>query len=151
MIDAEVRAGDRFATKVRPTRRPWRIAVALLQAALAVQFIAAGTTKLLGDAQMVAMFEDIGAGQWFRLVVGVLEVAGGAGLLVPRVAGLAATGLVTLMTGAVLTNVMVLAIAPWMPLAFGVAAAAVAVTRCAEVFQTVHRWMPAGRSTQSLS
>lgn len=154
MIDADVRAGDRIATKVRRTHRPRSIAVALLQVALAVQFIAAGTTKLLGDAQMVAMFDDIGAGQWFRLVVGILEVAGGAGLLVPRVAGLAATGLVALMTGAVLTNVVVLAIAPWMPLAFGVLAAVVAVTRRAQVvrgFQTVHRWMPAARTAQSAS
>ena len=92
MINADVRAVDRFATKTRPASRLMKIALGLVQVALAVQFVAAGATKLLGDAQMVTMFDDIGAGQWFRLLVGVLEIAGGAGLLVPRLAGLAATG-----------------------------------------------------------
>jgi putative oxidoreductase len=41
---------------------------------------------------MVEMFANIGIGQWFRYVVGALEVAGAAGVLVPRVSGLAALG-----------------------------------------------------------
>jgi uncharacterized membrane protein len=119
-----------------------------------VQFVAAGATKLLGDAQMVTMFDDIGAGQWLRLLVGVLEVAGGAGLLVPRLAGLAATGLVALMAGAVVTNVVVLAIAPTVPLALGVLAATVAMNRRAQIvvlFHTARRWASAARSVQSHS
>jgi uncharacterized membrane protein YphA (DoxX/SURF4 family) len=128
MIDADVRA-EQLATKTRPARRLRKIAVGLVQVALAVQFIAGGATKLLGDAQMVTMFDDIGAGQWFRLLIGLLEVAGGIGLLIPRLAGLAATGLVALMAGAVVTNVAVLEIAPTIPLAFGVLAAVVALTR----------------------
>jgi uncharacterized membrane protein YphA (DoxX/SURF4 family) len=57
---------------------------------------------------MVTLFADIGAGQWLRHVVGALELAGAIGLLVPAVAGAAATGLTALMTGALLTRVAVL-------------------------------------------
>ncbi len=128
MIDADVRA-DQLVTKTRPARRLRKIAVGLVQVALGVQFIAGGATKLLGDAQMVTMFDDIGAGQWFRLLIGLFELAGGIGLLIPRLAGRAATGLVALMAGAVVTNVAVLAISPILPLAFGVLAAVVALTR----------------------
>jgi hypothetical protein len=35
---------------------------------------------------MADLFADIGAGQWFRYAVGGPEVAGGVGLLVPRLA-----------------------------------------------------------------
>ncbi|WP_210728486.1 DoxX family membrane protein, partial [Cellulomonas septica] len=46
------------------------------RAALALVFLGAGASKLAGEAAMVEMFDDIGAGQWPRLLVGALEVAG---------------------------------------------------------------------------
>ena len=58
------------------------------------------------------------------------------------------------MVGAVVTNVVVLAIAPTVPLAFGALAAAVAMTRRAQIvvlFDTARRWTSAARSVQSLS
>lgn len=76
---------------------------------------------------MVDMFADIGAGQWLRLVVGGLEVAGAVGVLVPRVALPAAAGLALLMVGATLTNLLVLGESPVVTLVLGVLAAAVAV------------------------
>ena len=51
-----------------------------------------------------------------RHVVGALEIAGAVGLLVPRLSGLAALGLVGLMVGATLTNVFVLGTSPLLPL-----------------------------------
>ena len=45
-------------------------------------------------------------------MVGTLEVAGAVGVLVPRVSGLAALGLVCLMVGATLTNLFVLGASP---------------------------------------
>lgn len=79
------------------------------QIALAVFFIAAsGAPKLLGAAQAVDSFTQIGVGQWFRYLVGALEVAGGVGLLVPRLAGLAAYGLALLTVGAAITQAFVL-------------------------------------------
>ena len=82
--------------------------------------------KLSGSPVMVDMFAEIGAGQWFRYLVGALEVAGAIGLLVPRLCGLAALGLVGLMTGAVVTNVFVLDESPAMAAAFLLVAALVA-------------------------
>jgi hypothetical protein len=52
-------------------------------------------------------------------------VAGAVGLLVPRLVRPAATGLVLLMVGAVITNVAILQISPVLPLVFGVLAGVV--------------------------
>lgn len=82
------------------------ISLWLCQALLVLVFLAAGSAKLLGAEAMVEAFDDIGAGQWLRYFTGVAEVAGVLGLLVPRLAGLAALGLTGLMIGAVITNVI---------------------------------------------
>src|SRR5215211_7221893 len=65
---------------------------------------------------LVEMFATIGLGQWFRYVVGALEIAGAVGVLIPRFSGLAALGLVCLMAGATLTNVLVFGASPLLPL-----------------------------------
>ncbi|MGY3204823.1 DoxX family protein [Streptomyces sp. TE5632] len=77
------------------------------QAVLVLVFLAAGSAKLAGAEEMVKAFDDIGAGQWLRYFVGVVEVIGAIGLLVPRLVGLAALGLAGLMTGAVITNLVI--------------------------------------------
>lgn len=100
-----------------------------VQLVLASQFVASGLFKLTGDPRMVAMFAEIGAGQWLRVVVGALEVAGAVGLLVPRLTRLAAAGLVALMLGATVTNVAVLDTSPALPLVFLLLAAIVAALR----------------------
>jgi putative oxidoreductase len=64
--------------------------------------------KLLGEQLAVEMFAQMGPGQWFRSLVGTLELAGAIGLLIPRLAGLAALGLAGLMVGATLTQLFVL-------------------------------------------
>ncbi|WP_328852961.1 DoxX family protein [Micromonospora globbae] len=99
------------------------------QVPLALAMVAAGTAKLGGNPAMVAMFDDIGAGQWFRYAVGALEVAGGVGLVIPRLAGYAALGLVCLLAGAVVTNVAVLRTSPVVALAHLAAAVLVAWLR----------------------
>jgi uncharacterized membrane protein YphA (DoxX/SURF4 family) len=83
---------------------------------LALQFVAGGMLKLTAAPAMVAMFDDIGAGAWLRLVVGICEAAGGIGLLAPRVTRPAAAGLVLLMVGAAVTNVAALGTSPAVPL-----------------------------------
>jgi len=45
----------------------------------------------------------MGADDWFRYMVGTLELAGGIDLLIPRLAGLAALGLTGVMVGATYT------------------------------------------------
>jgi uncharacterized membrane protein YphA (DoxX/SURF4 family) len=96
------------------------------RALLALVFLGAGGAKLAGDPAMVGMFDQIGSGQWLRYLVGALEVAGGIGVLVPRVSPLAATGLGLLMVGATVTNLTVLDTPPWSTLALLVVAGLVA-------------------------
>jgi putative oxidoreductase len=79
------------------------------QVLLAVFFlVAAAGPKLFGQSVAVEMFDQIGLGQWFRLLVGALELVGAIGLLIPRLAGLAALGLIGVMVGAVFTQLFVL-------------------------------------------
>jgi uncharacterized membrane protein YphA (DoxX/SURF4 family) len=116
------------------TTRTWKVRPAtvglwILQLFLASQFVTAGIMKLSGNAVMIEMFTAIGAGQWLRYLVGALEVAGALGLLVPRLCGLAALGLVGLMAGAVVTNGFVLGASPAVPFAFLLAAGLIAWCR----------------------
>lgn len=81
----------------------------VVQVLVAVFFlVAAAGPKLLGEQTAVEMFAQIGLGQWFRYLVGVLELAGGIGLLIPRLAGPAALGLGGVMVGAAITQLLVL-------------------------------------------
>ena len=54
-----------------------------------------------------------GAGQWFRYLVGILELAGAIGLLIPRLAAPAALGLLGVMIGAFFTQLFVLDTQSW--------------------------------------
>ena len=78
----------------------------VVQVLLAAYFVHSGVS-LFGD-DFVGKFEKIGFGQWLRYATGALEVAGALGLLVPRLCGLAALGLVGVMAGAVCTELVVL-------------------------------------------
>lgn len=104
----------------------------VLQVFLAVQFASGGLLKLIGDARMVDLFTDIGLGQWLRYLVGVCEVAAAIGLLVPRLAALAALGLTGLMAGAVVTNLLIGA-NPAMPAAFLLVAGVIVYSRRAQL------------------
>jgi putative oxidoreductase len=89
------------------TSRGANIALWVLQGLTAAFFASAAAAKLAGTAQMVQLFDDIGVGQWFRYAVAILEIAGAIGLLIPRLTGLAALGLVGLMLGAVATHLFI--------------------------------------------
>ena len=106
--------------------RVLNVALWVLQVLLALMFVMAGASKVFGEAVMVEMFATIGVGQWFRHVVGVLEIAGAVGVLIPRLSGLAALGLVCLMVGAAITNVFVLGASPLTPIVLMVVGAFVA-------------------------
>jgi len=56
----------------------WSIALRIL---LMLVFVAAGGLKLAGVPKMVALFDQIGLGQGFRLLTGIVEVTGGIALL----------------------------------------------------------------------
>lgn len=113
---------DRDGTAENPIRRKTtgtralNIALWALQIVLALQFASAGYLKLSGDHAMVALFATIGAGQWFRYVVGSVEVAGAIGLLIPVLRGVAALGLTILMVGASATQVLIVGSNQWLPI-----------------------------------
>jgi uncharacterized membrane protein YphA (DoxX/SURF4 family) len=112
-----------------------------LQVLLAVVFVVgSGAPKLFGEAYAVQIFEDLGTGPWLRVVVGLLEIAGGIGLLVPRLAGLAASCLVALMVGATGAQLFLLSEGYWYtPVILGVLLAVVAVARRREIPQVLSR------------
>ena len=107
------------------------VVVWILQIALAVQFFLNGYA--LFTDQFVAKFDDIGFGQWFRYLTGVLEIATAVGLLIPRVCGLAALALAGIMAGAALTEMVLVTNGgiddATMPLLFMVWALVIAVYR----------------------
>lgn len=79
-----------------------------LRILLTLAFVSAGAAKLAGVDMMVATFDAIGIGQWFRYVTGVIEVGSAVLLWVPRKQALAAALLGATMVGAVLAHVFVL-------------------------------------------
>lgn len=68
---------------------------------LALPLIGAGTAKLMGVEALHASFNAMGLPDWFGYFIGAAELAGGFGLLIPKLSALAATGIVPIMLGAV--------------------------------------------------
>ncbi len=83
-----------------------------LQILAAVAFIASGLAKLAGAAPMVMLYDEIGLGQWFRHVTGIIELGGALALLIPRLAVCGAGLLICVMIGAVVTHVFVVGGSP---------------------------------------
>ena len=63
--------------------------------------------KVAGNSQMLEMFAALGYPGWLRVMVGVAEIAGGIGLLVPRLTTWAAAALGGLMVGAAASELRV--------------------------------------------
>jgi putative oxidoreductase len=111
--------------------RALNITLWAIQILLALAFVSAGAQKLAGTQYMVHMFGTIGAGQWLRYAVGLVEIAGAVGLLLPPLSGTAALGLVGLMVGATITNLFI-GYSVAMPLVFLVVAALIVWGRPAQ-------------------
>ena len=86
-----------------------------LQVAVALAFVGAGSGKLLGSSDMIALFDAVGIGQWFRYVTGSLEVLGALLLIVPGKTAFGAVLLACVMAGAVVAHLTVLHSAPTAP------------------------------------
>jgi uncharacterized membrane protein YphA (DoxX/SURF4 family) len=82
------------------------------QGLLAAAFLAAGGAKLAGVPVMIQIFDQIGFGQWFRIVTGVVEVVGAVALLIPGFAVVGAAWLGATMFFAVLTHLVMLHSSP---------------------------------------
>ncbi|MFI6291348.1 DoxX family protein [Nonomuraea sp. NPDC050790] len=98
------------------TRTRSSIGLWILQVVTAAAFLMAALGKFAGAEPAASTFEAIGLGDWLRHLVGVLEVAGVIGLLVPPLTGLAALAFVALMIGATIVQVVVVGGGAFLPL-----------------------------------
>jgi len=133
MSTTSTSSSSRDVAPLTRRRRLGQRALTALRVLLAIAFAGGGLMKLGGAESMVTLFADIGAGQWLRYAVGVPEIAGAVGLLIPLVAGVAAVGLAALMTGALVTQAAVLDGTPAIEALFLIATAAIAYHRRAEI------------------
>ena len=123
-------------TQTSPVRlgRTGRIALWAVQIALAGMFLLAGGSKLAGAAAMVALFDAIGVGQWFRYVTGGIEIVSAVALLVPSLVPFGAVALVATMVGAVATHLFIVGGSPAVPAVLLLGSLAVAWTRRNQLF-----------------
>ena len=93
----------------RETPRPrYAFLVEALELLLAGVFLMVGAAKLAGRQDMVALFRDIGFGQWLRYLTGTMEVLGGTLLVIPPLSVLSALMLGGVMIAATLIELFVL-------------------------------------------
>ena len=74
----------------------------ILRVSVAAVFVSIGTSKFGASSTWVKLFEQIGFGQWFRYLTGVLQIAGAALVVIPRTFLLGIGLLACTMAGAVL-------------------------------------------------
>ena len=112
-------------TTIRTAHHPFAIAAPgkalnitlwMLQVLVALVFVGAAAGKLVGSADMIALFDAVGIGQWFRYVTGLLELLGALLLIVPRRAAFGSLLLAGVMAGAVVAHLTLLHTAPTAPL-----------------------------------
>jgi len=101
-------------TSADSTGKSVNVVLWALQIAAAGMFLMVGFTKLAGNEQMVALFEAIGVGQWFRYLTGALEVAGAILLVIPRLSGVGGLMLAGVMGAAVATHLFIVGGSPLM-------------------------------------
>jgi putative oxidoreductase len=89
-----------FRRVVQAARRRHPMALRGLELVMGALFLYLGGAKLLGTPAAVRLFGDIGWGQWFRYVTGVVEVSGALLLLIPALAGASALLLMSVMVAA---------------------------------------------------
>lgn len=99
-----------------PSNKAKLIAFWTLRILLGLALLAAGGSKLGGAPAMVAIFANLGIGQWFRYVVGLLEVIGAVGLFIPRYVRYGAILLAVVMFGAIIAHLAVLGTNPAAPI-----------------------------------
>lgn len=102
------------------------IALWVLQAVTAVAILVAGVATVAGAAQPVQTFELIGFGDWFRHLVGGLQLVGAIGLLIPRLSGPAGLAFVGMWLVAMATHLFAIGGNPLPAAVFLVLTAAIA-------------------------
>jgi putative oxidoreductase len=93
---------------------------------LALAFGAAGIAKLVGVQQLVELFSAIGFGQWFRYLVGAVEVVGAVLMLIPAAGLFGGLLLTATCVGAVATHLLLIGGNPVPAIVLGVLSAFIA-------------------------
>ena len=75
---------------------------------IALAFAGAGLAKLAGVPALVALFEHIGFGQWFRFCTGTVEIVGAILVVLPGTAAFRAVILFMTMAAALFTHAFVI-------------------------------------------
>ena len=96
---------------------------------VAGMFLMSGSVKLMAHPMMIALFQQIGLGQWFRIFTGTLEVVGAVLVLIPATALLGALALAVVMIGAIITHLFVVGGSPLMPIVLLASTLAIAFVR----------------------
>jgi putative oxidoreductase len=124
-------------TKQGESSRGLNIALWVVQIGAAAMFVMAGGNKLLGNEQMVGLFQAIGFGQWFRYLTGSLEVIGALLLFVPSLSGVGGLLLTGVMAGAVGTHLFIIGGNPTMAVVLLAASAFIAWGRRAQLLKII--------------
>ena len=135
---------ERSTTETAPGTKT-NIGLWVTQSALSLLFLFAGSSKLVMSAEQLNANSEIEFSLLFLRFIGVCEVAGALGLILPSVSristgltALAACGLIVIMIGAVVTTAATMGVASALiPLVVGIACAFVAYgrTRLAPISQ----------------
>jgi uncharacterized membrane protein YphA (DoxX/SURF4 family) len=87
------------------TAKSTKIVLWVLRCLAAAIFLSAGVMKLIGAPMLVAEFDLVGLGQWFRYFTGAVEIAGGVLVLIPSVSWLGAIVLLAVDGGALVAQI----------------------------------------------
>lgn len=96
----------------KPARRGTNILSWVASILLAVIFLSEGAAKFPESRMWLRIFDQIGFGQWFRYVTGVVEIVGALLLLVPATRYVGAALLMCTMLGALLVHAFIMGIGP---------------------------------------
>lgn len=106
-----------------------------MQVTLALVFSFTAWRKFNAHPIPVETVAALGMGQWLRVALGAAELAGAIGLLMPRLAWLAAACLALLMLGAAGTHLLVIGGSPAFAIGLMAASAVVACVRYKETLE----------------
>lgn len=123
-------------TSIQTRPRPVTIALWIARILCAGAFLAAAAAKVSGQPAMIDMFARLGFGDGVRYVTAVVEIIGGVGLLIPRLAGKAATLLAVTMAFAVIAHLTTLGGSPVPAIVLLVLTAAIAWFRRDDAVRT---------------
>ena len=123
-----------------PTSRSKVIGFWALKILFGLAFIAAGSAKIYGPPVMVAEFDAVGLGQWFRYFTGALEIIGAIMLLTPKTTGFGALLLAAICGGAFFAQLLALHGDIIHPIVMGIILLAIAWTQRDQMLAALARF-----------